>query len=60
MKFEEGEEYDLDELPESDMTNSGKLEDLGNGKLVAKYGEEYVEFEWGKVRCTDVTKESEL
>lgn len=53
-EFVEGEEYDLDELPENDMLRSGKLESLGDGRLAARYGDTYVEFEWSKVECVDV------
>lgn len=60
MNFEEGEEYELSELPESDLLNSGNLEALGDGRLAAKYGELYVEFEWKSVECIDVTHEDEL
>lgn len=60
-KFTEGEEYALDNLPESDMTNSGNLEVVDReGTLAARYGDVYVEFEWSKVRCTDVTRVSEI
>lgn len=59
-QFKEGEEYDLDNLPESDMTNSGKLEMVGDGKLGARYGNLYVTFEWSTVECVDVTTIEEL
>lgn len=60
MNFEEGAVYELDELPESDMTHNGKLELVGDNTLGAKYGDKYVTFEWHTVRCTDVTNVSEI
>lgn len=59
-RFKEGEEYELDSLPDSDMTNSGNLEMVGDGKLAAVYGETCVTFEWSTVRCVDVKHKSEL
>lgn len=59
--FEEGREYPLWLLPDSDMNNSGKLEMVDNeGTLAAKYGEYYVELEWHSVKCTDITHEDEF
>lgn len=55
-KFEEGEEYEPDDLPTSDMTKSGNLESLGNGKYVALYDDVYVTFEIGKFRCIEVNE----
>ena len=60
MNCEEGEEYYLDDLPDSDMASSGALGMVGDGKLAAQFGDLYVTFEWGTVRCTDVTHKSEL
>ena len=58
--FSKGDVYGLDELPESDMTNSGNLEMVGGGVLAGKFGDEYVTFEWVGVRVTDVTPVDEL
>lgn len=54
--IEEGEIYENDELPESDMNNSGKLEIVDReGTLAARFENKLVEFErTGQVRCTDV------
>ena len=53
-EFKEGDEYDIDGLPDSDMTANGKLEMVGDGTLGARYGDTYVTFEFSKVRCLDV------
>ena len=53
-RFEKGKEYDIDGLPDSDMTANGKLEMVGDGTLGARYGDTYVTFEFSKVRCLDV------
>lgn len=60
MNFNEGAVYKLDELPDSDMTHSGKLELIGDNTLGAQYENYYVTFEWHTVRCTDVTHKSEI
>jgi len=58
--LQEGDTVELDALPESDMTHSGKLESLGDGTLAAQYGDECVTFEWHTVKVTDVTHIDEL
>ena len=60
MNFEEGEEYDIEEIPDSDMTNSGALEAVGGGKLAAKFGDTYVTFKKSKLTCVDVRTEEEV
>lgn len=59
-RFEEGEVYPLDELPDSEMTKSGSLEALGDGRYAAKYGDQYVTFEFEAVRCVDVRSVEEV
>lgn len=53
-QFEQNQEYNLSDLPESDMTPSGNLEALGEGMFAARYGDVYVTFEFSKVRCVNV------
>ena len=52
--FTEGDEYELEELPDSDLTDDGTLESNGDGTLAGIFGDQYVEFEWAGVRVTDV------
>lgn len=59
-EFVEGEEYVMSELPDSDMTPTGNLEDLGDGRLAARYGDVYVTFEFSTVRCVDVERVEDL
>lgn len=59
IEFEEGEVYDMDELPDSTMTKSGNLEWVGDdedGAILALTTEDgqVVEFHWSHVECTDV------
>jgi len=60
MEFTEGEEYEMAELPQSDMTASGNLEAIGDGRLAARYGDKYVTFEYHTVKCVDVKNIDEL
>jgi len=53
-RFEEGETYLLSRLPDSELTNSGNLESLGDGRLSAVYGDKHVTFEYHTVRCVNV------
>jgi len=50
----------MDELPPSDMTASGKLEAVGNGRLAAQYGDTYVTFEHHSLKCVDVRDTDEV
>ena len=59
-EFNEGEVYELDELPDSEMCNSGKLEMVGDGRLAGEFDGHYVTFEWAGVRVTDVTAVEDL
>lgn len=54
-QFEEGEEYSLDELPENQMTNSGKLEWVDDKTLaLVTEDRQMVELWWSSVEVTDV------
>lgn len=58
MQFEKGETYAIDELPENQMNNSGKLEWVNDNTLALALGEEHdyqvVEFEFSHVKAIDV------
>lgn len=53
-EFEEGEEYEMDRLPDSDMTPSGNLEMVGDRTYGARYGDTLVTFVVKNVECIDV------
>lgn len=46
--FEKGEEYELAGFP-------FKLEEVGEGEIECRAGDEIVTFEYSKMRCVDVT-----
>lgn len=54
MRFEQGQEYDFDDLPESDMTTSGTWELVGDKTLGGIVDGHYVTLEFSKVECVDV------
>lgn len=54
-EFEEGEHYEIDELPENETNKSGKLEWVGDETLALVTNDgQMVEFWWSHVECTDV------
>lgn len=60
MEFEEGELYEVDELPDNKMNKSGNLEWVDDNTLALATetdNEEtmLLEFEFSHVRCTDVS-----
>lgn len=54
MDFQEGQEYDIDELPESEMTNSGSWELVDSQTLGGVVDGQYVTLEYRTVECVDV------
>jgi hypothetical protein len=53
--IEVGEIYSLDELPDNEMHNSGKVEMVGDGKLALEHNGKMYEFQIA-AECTAVTK----
>lgn len=56
--FEEGEVYAMEDLPDSDMNNSGNLEMVGvedgNQRLGFRRGDQVVTFVWSHVEVVEV------
>jgi len=54
-EFVEGVVYELDEIPDNEMNNSGKLEVVDKeGTLALVHDGQVLEFEHSHIRCTDV------
>lgn len=62
IDFEEGEEYDLDEVlqVESEMNKSGSWELVDDLTLGGEVDGKVITLEYSKVECVDVTPISEL
>lgn len=52
--FTQGAVYDIDELPENEMNDSGKLEWVGDNRLGLVTNDIVADFEWSHVRCIDI------
>lgn len=59
-ELEEGDELKYSDLPESEMTNSGKWELVDGITLSGEVDGDFITLEFSKVKVTDVTPIDEL